>query len=119
MIQFDKEQHIKLVCYFSRVTRKRKCGVPRSPQSRTHSARNISVPRELVMSPKSRRFAGSSRTIRTGGSDFALGRQIIAADEQMMLARQARRSDHDLAVNCIERLDDAHFGKFRLDQFTE
>ena len=35
-----------------------KCGVPNAPQSRTHNARNISVPRELVMSPRSMILAG-------------------------------------------------------------
>src|SRR5262249_7965951 len=46
--------------------------------------------------------------------DFAFRRSVIAADEQLVLARHARRRNHDVAINRVERFDYAHVGKFAL-----
>jgi hypothetical protein len=50
--------------------------------------------------------------------DFAFGRRVVAADEQIVIARQTRGSDHDVAVHRVKRLHDAHIGKFTLSLFS-
>src|SRR5262245_36597617 len=53
------------------------------------------------------------------GGHLAFGAGVIATDEQLVVARHARRSDHDFAVHCIECLDDVDVWKFALRLFAE
>src|SRR5262249_25030724 len=51
--------------------------------------------------------------------DFAFGRRVVAADEQVVVARHTGRSNHDVAVHRIERLHDAYVREFPLHLFAE
>src|SRR5262245_30332073 len=45
---------------------------------------------------------------------FAFGRRVVAADEQLVIARYPGRRNHDLAIHPVERLHYPHLGKFAL-----
>jgi hypothetical protein len=51
--------------------------------------------------------------------DFALGRRVVPTVEQVVIAWQTRWINHDVVVHRIERLHNAHVGKFTLDLFSE
>jgi hypothetical protein len=48
-----------------------------------------------------------------------LGPCVVAADKEVVIARQERSLYHDLAVHHVERLYDPHVGKLALNLFSE
>src|SRR5262249_61909779 len=51
--------------------------------------------------------------------DFFLRIRVVAADEEIVIAGNARRFDHDVAVHSVERLDNAREWKRALNLFAE
>ncbi len=93
--------------------------VPTTPQRLSQSATYSSVPRAALIPPRSTMCSAGHPNSRSTSGNLRLCVAVLAADEDVMLAGNLRRVDHDVAVHRIQSLDDLHVGKRTLDLLSE
>ena len=69
------------------------------------------MPRAAEMSPRSTMRSSGQPKLRSSFATSAFAPPVVSADEDVVLAGYARRVDHHLAVDRIERLDDPSLRK--------